>query len=107
MYNVIMNYKFFTNSQKAWKVMFETMENAKQSIYLEMYIFENGMKEFDFFNLLKEKAKEGLRIRLILDSFGSSDLEGSATTELEEAGVEILTLSHLLYRMHKKVLIVD
>ena len=50
-----MNYKFFTNSEKAWKAMFEAILNAKKSIYLEMYIFQNDMKEFDFFHLLKEK----------------------------------------------------
>lgn len=102
-----MNYKFFTNSEKAWKVMFETIFNAKKSIYLEMYIFENDMKEFNFFNLLKEKAKQGLRVRLIIDYFGSIGLPGSAISELKTAGVEVLTLSYLMHRMHRKVLVVD
>ena len=102
-----MNYKFFTNSQKAWKVMFEAILNAQKSIYLEMYIFQNDMKRFDFFHLLKEKAKQGLRVRLILDSFGSAGLSDNAVSELEEAGVEILSLTYLLHRMHRKVLVVD
>ena len=87
--------------------MFEAISGAKKSIYLEMYIFQNDMKEFNFFDLLKEKAKQGLKIKLILDSFGSAGLEDSAVLELEKAGVEILTLSYLLHRMHRKVLIVD
>ena len=102
-----MNYKFFTNSEKAWKAMFEAILNAKKSIYLEMYIFQNDMKEFDFFHLLKEKAKQGLQVKLILDSFGSAGLSDSAISELKEAGVEMLFLSYLLHRMHRKVLIVD
>ncbi|MCX6752391.1 MAG: phosphatidylserine/phosphatidylglycerophosphate/cardiolipin synthase family protein [Candidatus Nomurabacteria bacterium] len=102
-----MNYKFFTNSEKAWKAMFETISNAKKSIYLEMYIFEDNMKEFDFFNLLKEKAEQGLQVKIILDSLGSADLKDDAVFELEKAGVEILTMSYLLHRAHRKVLVVD
>ena len=102
-----MNYKFFNNSEKAWKVMFSTISNAQKSIYLEMYIFEDDMEKFDFFHLLKEKAKQGLRIIIILDSFGSAGLSNNAISELKEAGVEILFLSYLLHRMHRKVLIVD
>ncbi len=102
-----MNYKFFTDSQKAWKGMFESISNAKKSIYLEMYIFEDGVEGFDFLNLLKEKARYGLRVNLIVDSFGSSSLSASAISELSEAGVEVLSLSYLLHRMHRKVLVVD
>ncbi len=102
-----MNYKFFTNSQKAWKAMFETASNAKKSIYLEMYIFQDDMKEFDFSNLLKEKGRQGLRVRLILDSLASAGLSEDAVRELEGAGVEILYQSYLLHRMHRKVLVVD
>ena len=87
--------------------MFEEMKSAKSSIYLQMYIFQNDMVEFDFFRLLKEKAEQGLRVRLIIDSFGSSYLSNSSISELKESGVEILSTAHLLHRMHKKILVVD
>lgn len=87
--------------------MFEAISSAKKSIYLEMYIFQDDMEEFNFFNLLKEKAKRGLRVKIVLDSIGSIGLSGIAVSELKEAGVEILYLSYLLHRMHRKVLVVD
>lgn len=87
--------------------MFEAVSNAKKYIYLEMYIFQNDMKDFDFFYILKEKAKQGLRIRIILDSLGSRNLSNNSISELKEAGAEILTMSYLLHRMHRKVLVVD
>lgn len=87
--------------------MFEAVIKAKESIYLEMYIFQDDMEKFNFFDLLKEKAKSGLRIRLILDSFGSFSLSKNAVLELKEAGVEILFLSYLRHRMHRKILIID
>ncbi len=60
-----------------------------------------------FRSLLKEKAKQGLRVRLILDSYGSAGLSDKAISELKETGVEILSLSYLLHRMHRKILVVD
>ncbi len=87
--------------------MFETVSGARKSIYLEMYIFQDKVEDFDFFNLLREKAKQGLRVKLIFDSFGSPDLTGSTVRELEEAGVEVLLLSDFIHRMHRKVLVVD
>ena len=87
--------------------MFQAIQNAEKSIYLEMYIFEKEIKEFDFFSLIKEKARKGLQVKILLDSFGSIGLRNSAISELREAGVEILFLSYLLHRMHRKVLVTD
>src|SRR4051812_7494659 len=102
-----MNYRFFNSSVKAWKGMFEAMKGAEKSIYLEMYIFENNIEGFDFFNLLKEKVKKGVTVRVILDYFGSISLGNDAIAELKESGVEVLSLSYLLHRMHRKVIIID
>lgn len=102
-----MNYKFFTNSEKAWKAMFRAISGAKKSVYMEMYIFQNDIKEFDFFHLLKEKAKQGLQVKIVLDPLGSAGLDNGSITELKEAGIEILFLSYLLHRMHRKVLVAD
>ncbi len=102
-----MNYKFFNNSERAWRAMFESMSGAQESIYLEMYIFQNDMEKFNFFDLLKEKARSGLRVKLILDSFGSFGLRNSAVSDLKKNGVEILFLSYLLHRTHRKILVID
>lgn len=102
-----MNYTFFTNSEKAWKAMFEAISNAKESIYLEMYIFQTDIKKFDFYSLLKEKSTHGLKVKLILDSFGSITLSKNEIYQLRESGIELLFHSHLFHRGHRKVLITD
>jgi cardiolipin synthase len=102
-----MRYKFFTNSEQAWRAMFKDIQGAKESIYLEMYVFTNDMVQYDFLALLKEKAKNGLRIRIILDSLGSSELGKAAIAELRGSGVELLFQSYFFYRTHRKVLVVD
>lgn len=98
-----MLYKFFTNSERAWQAMFDSMSNAQESIYLEMYIFVDDIEEFNFLKLLKEKAKSGVRVKIILDSFGSSDLSKEGILSLREAGAEVI----FLHRTHRKILIVD
>lgn len=102
-----MKYKFFISSEKAWEAMYKAVSNAKISIYLEMYIFQNDMEKYNFFDLLKEKAKAGIQIKIILDSFGSASLNKVAIAELKSSGAEILFHSYLLHRTHRKVLIVD
>lgn len=87
--------------------MFEAMSYATKSIYMEMYIFQNDIAEFDFFGLLKEKAKQGLQVKLVIDSLGSASLTSSAVIELKNSGVEVLVMSYLLHRMHRKLLVVD
>jgi cardiolipin synthase len=76
-------------------------------VYLEMYIFTNDMVQYDFLNLLKEKAESGLRVRIVLDSFGSSDLGDKAVAELQGSGAEVVFLNNFIYHNHRKILVVD
>jgi cardiolipin synthase len=103
----MMLYKFFSNSEKAWEVMFESINLAQESIYLEMYIFVDNIREFNFLKLLKEKAKNGVRVKIILDSFGSARLSEKALLGLRDNGAEVIFFSRFLHRTHRKILIID
>ena len=102
-----MNYKFYTNSIRSWEAMYEAISFAEHTIYLEMYIFSDDMKDFDFLKLLKEKAKNGVRVCMILDSYGSADLNKKAISDLNASGVELFFISHFLHHAHRKILIID
>lgn len=102
-----MKYSFFTNSEKAWQAMLEAISQAQKSIYLEMYILQNDMQEFNFINILKSKSNAGIKVKLLLDSFGSISLSRGNISELKQSGIEIFFISNLLHRAHRKVLIVD
>jgi len=86
--------------------MFRAIEGARQSVYLEMYIFSDKIDSFDFLSLLEKKAKSGVRVRIVLDSLGSVEF-GPAADSLRESGAEVLFFNNLLHRMHMKILIVD
>lgn len=102
-----MQYKFFTNSFDSWRAINKEMQNAKLSIYVEMYIVDGVIKDFDFIEIFIKKAKEGLKIKLILDSFGSKKFDLGFLKKLKENNVEVLFVSYLFHRLHKKIIIID
>jgi cardiolipin synthase len=103
-----MNYKLYITSEKAWVAMLEAISRAKERIFLEMYIFiPDTAPKYDFIGLLKEKAKEGVKVVIIVDKFGSYYFPNLIIKELKKSGVEFLFASSWFRRNHRKILIVD
>ena len=103
-----MKYRLYTTSQKAWDGMFKAIKEAKKTVYLEMYIFLDDVKEtHDFFWLLKKRARAGIEVVIIADAYGSSALSKEKVTELKAAGIEFFYFSKLFKRTHRKLLIID
>lgn len=87
--------------------MLEAISGAKESIYLEMYIFIDNTEGYNFFEIVKQKAIAGVRVKIIIDLLGSFELKSQAILELREAGIELKLFSYWLKRTHKKILVVD
>ena len=103
-----MKYKLYTTSSKAWDGMLQEIRRATKSIYMEMYIFLNDTQTtHDFWGLLIAKAKAGLDVVIIADSFGSASLSNKDIKALRSAGAEFIYFSHWLRHTHRKILIVD
>jgi cardiolipin synthase len=103
-----MKYKLYTTSLRAWDAMILAIDGAKRSIYLEMYIFESDtFQSHDFIGKLQQKSREGLKVVIVADAFGSKDLKEKFSESLTKAGIEIHFFSHWLRHIHRKVLIID
>lgn len=102
-----MKYEFYTTSEKAWGAMLKAISSAQRSVYLEMYIFTDNTDGYDFFETLKQKSRQGVKVKIIIDSMGSNSMNKQSTEKLQEAGVEVLFFSYWMQRTHKKILIVD
>lgn len=103
-----MKYKLYTTSKKAWDAMFDSIDQAKKSICIEMYIFlDDTATSHDFIGRLKQKALEGVHVVIVADAFGSKGLKVEVIHVLQNAGVEFIFFSHWLRHIHRKVLIVD
>lgn len=99
--------------------LFPTMEadiaGAKHTVHLETFVWTAGVVERRFVDLLSRKAREGLKVRLLLDAVGGSRGDGRQLQSLRENGVELMNycrphwwnLRRFNHRTHRKLLIVD
>ncbi|GAF08090.1 cardiolipin synthetase [Paenibacillus pini JCM 16418] len=60
-----------TDGEAAFGAMLEAMEQAKDHIHIEFYIFRNDIIGTQFQEVMIRKAKAGLKIRFICDGLGS------------------------------------
>ncbi len=102
-----MSPRIFTTSETAWAAMLAAIIGARESIYLEMYIFDGDTEGYDFLTELEHKARAGVRVFVILDALGSFRLATHAIEKLRAAGAEVHFFSYWLRRTHRKMLIID
>ena len=50
--------------------LFEDIRNAKSYIFLEYFIISDGVFWQELYELLKQKVREGVEVRLLMDDFG-------------------------------------
>jgi cardiolipin synthase A/B len=88
---------------------------AKRSIHFEAYLFLCGEVAHEMLAALEERARAGVRVRLIVDRYGSLFTPDVYFSNLRRAGGEIhwyqpvawYTLKRLNNRTHRDLLIVD
>jgi cardiolipin synthase len=102
------------------KELFEDMENeiknATSYIHMEYFTINYDQIGKHFFDLLKEKAKSGVEVKLILDGVGSRKLPATLIKELKMSNIEVqiffpsyfpIINIRANYRTHRKICIVD
>ncbi|EIJ83910.1 cardiolipin synthase [Bacillus methanolicus] len=108
--------QIFTNGPELFDDLFSELKAAKQHIHILFYIVKNDQFSQDFLNILKEKAKSGVEVRLLLDWFGSLKISRKAIDDLKTAGVKfafshVPKLPFLFYsfqaRNHRKIAVID
>ncbi len=88
------------------------INGAIRSIDLVMYIFEGDGAGTDVLEALARAARRGVRVRAVIDSFGSSNTADSIFVPLRDAGGEVTYFSRrwrssYLIRNHQKLILVD
>lgn len=105
-----------SDGEVTFKAMFDAIRSAKEHIHIEFFIFDDDCISNQLRELLIEKAKEGVRVRMIYDYWGSFDLSKKYLNSLRDAGVYLRPFlplrlkfgrSKINFRNHRKLLIVD
>ncbi|TMU83999.1 cardiolipin synthase [Bacillus sp. BHET2] len=108
--------RLFSRGPELFDVMFKEMKEARSSIHVLFYIVQDDHFALRFLELLKEKAKEGVEVRLLMDQIGSHNVPKSKVRDLRNAGVEVdfcrrVKLPYLFFssqqRNHRKITVID
>ncbi|GAA3042652.1 phospholipase D-like domain-containing protein [Kitasatospora albolonga] len=103
------------NGDEIFPAMLEAVDGARHTVDLMTFVYWRGDIARRFARALARKASEGVRVRLLLDGFGSRLIEPELIDEMERSGVRIswfrrpvrLSPFKQNHRCHRKVLVVD
>ncbi|MDE5753847.1 MAG: cardiolipin synthase [Oscillospiraceae bacterium] len=117
-YPVYRNYQseYFPIGEEMFEVMKREIKKAKYYIFLEFFIIDHGTMWDELLELLKEKAAEGIDIRLMYDGFGTEFIMPMRYfTDLEKFKIHCRVFNHFKpflsssqnNRDHRKILVID
>ena len=104
------------NGKEIFPAMLEAIRGARESVNFEAFLFHSGQVASQFRDALAERARAGIRVRVMLDGMGSStELDDSDVKQLKEAGCSFAyyhavgswRIDRLNRRTHRRLLVVD
>jgi len=104
------------DGRNTFESIFNALEEAKEHIHLQYYIFEDGLLADKLLEVFERKVAENVTIRLLYDGIGSYSLSKKYLKKLKGIGVETAQflpfkfgrfLSSLNYRNHRKIIVID
>ncbi|MCK8679828.1 phospholipase D-like domain-containing protein [Streptomyces lichenis] len=103
------------NGDRIFGAMLESIRAARHTIDMMTFVYWKGEVARDFARALADRSRAGVRVRLLLDGFGSRLIEKDLLREMDQAGVTVAWFRRPLYlsplkqnhRCHRKVLVVD
>ena len=110
------NVSMYSDGKLFFNELLESLKKAKKSINIEFYIFKNDDIGTKILNVLEEKAKEGVEVRLLYDSIGSRSLnrnvlnklinEGGKVGEFFPSWLKFININ-MNFRNHRKIVVID
>ncbi len=110
------NVNFFKLGEEKFAQLITELNNAKSFIYLEYFIIAEGRMWNTILNILKNKVKEGVDVRLIYDDAGCfSTLDKNFSNKIRDLGIKCEVFNPLRPQLviqmnnrdHRKLVIID
>jgi cardiolipin synthase len=108
--------RLLTNGEDMFATLSEQIRNAKHSIHITTFILGRDETGKKLVRLLAARAREGVKVRLLLDAVGSVFTSGRFVQPIRDAGGEVarfLPVIHLSFRStanlrnHRKIAVFD
>ncbi|MDD4871278.1 MAG: phospholipase D-like domain-containing protein [Kiritimatiellae bacterium] len=105
-------YQWLTTGNEFYSAVLTAISSACESVRLETYIFSVGAPGDDIREALIAAVRRGVKVKILIDAFGSYELPPDYWAELIEAGGEYklfnpLSLHRITIRDHRKMVICD
>lgn len=111
--------ELLSSGRKKFASLFSEIKKAKHHVHLEYFNFRNDSIGNALFNLLAQKAQQGVEVRAMFDAFGNMSnnkpLKKQQLKQLREEGIEIVSfdpitfpyVNHVASRDHQKIAVID
>ena len=103
------------NGDEIFPAMLEAIAEADHTIDLLTFVYWRGEIGTRFAEALSERARSGVRVRVLLDAWGAHPIDRELIDMMEDAGVRVrwfrplhrLQMTKANHRTHRKVMVVD
>jgi cardiolipin synthase A/B len=102
------------NGDAIFPAMLQALEDARERIDFLTFVYWTGDIARQFAETLARRAREGLRVRVLLDAFGCRSMPDDLVSLLEIAGARVeffrplgIGLGKAKHRTHRKILVCD
>ena len=106
----------FTDGSSYFLSLVSDIAHATDHIHIDMYILENDPLGMLISDILIDKSRQGVEVRIIIDDVGCWNVPSRFIERLREEGIEVRTFlpvhfitfaSKVNYRNHRKMIVID
>ena len=107
---------YYPFGDEGYPVMLEELKKAEKFIFIEYFIIEEGQMWNGIMEILEEKVRQGVDVRVMYDDLGSFfTLTGQYAQQLEEKGIKCIPFNRINpllniiinHRDHRKIMVID
>lgn len=110
------SFTYYNSGEEGWPKILEELKKAQRYIFFEYFIIEDGKMYDSIYEILKEKAKSGVKVYMIYDDFGSAlKVTSYYYKKVRNDGIMCYPFSRIAptvqmrqnSRDHRKILLID
>lgn len=110
------NVKVFVDGEQKFRELLKDIEEAKDYIHIQYYIFRKDLMGKPIIELLEKKLAEGVEVRLLVDSMGSRTMTKLKLKKFLALGGKFAIFfpgilphinTRINYRNHRKIVVID
>lgn len=113
-YNKAAELSFLQSGEEYFVALLKLIENAQKLIYLQVYTLDPDETGLMIIEALKEAVKREVQVYLLLDAYGSKNLDKETLDNIQNAGIHCRRFSPIVFqkfrigrRLHHKITVAD